>query len=170
MSKDRHLGYAYWSRLGRYAALGGIAWTTAGCATGGKEAEAAPSAEAASVPPPQDPAEESAEPSKLKLAEAVAAQIAATWATEHAAKEKVELTLRIRVDDMSAVVVGKGDGAYTLTGIEAVNTKPDVVIDIAREDAEALAEGGVSLKQLKEAGKVKTDNDQGLDFFLAYTK
>jgi len=141
-----------------------------GCASSTKQAEAPPPSEAPPVVPPQDPAEESAEPTKQKLAEAAAAQIVATWDTEKAAKEKVELTLRVRVDDMSAAVAGKGDGAYTLTGVEAVNTKPDVVIDLAREDAEVLAEGGTSLKQLKEAGKVKTDNEQGLDFFLSYTK
>lgn len=140
-----------------------------GCASSSQEAAAPPSAEA-SAPPPQDPAEESAAPSKQKLAEAVAAQVAATWDTEKAAKEQVELTLRLRVEAMSAVVVGKGDGAYTLTGIDAVNTKPDVVVDLSREDAAALAEGETGLRQLKEAGKVQTDNDQGLDLFLSYTK
>lgn len=140
-----------------------------GCASSSQEAEAPPSSEA-SASPAQDPAEESAAPSKQKLAEAVAAQVAATWDAEKAAKEKVELTLRVRVEAMSAVVVGKGDGAHTLTGIDAVNTKPDVVVDLSREDAEALAEGQTGLRQLKEAGKAQTDNDQGLDFFLSYTK
>ena len=104
------------------------------------------------------------------MAQAAAAQLASSWATEKAAKEKVELALKVRVDDMSAVVVGKGDGAYTLTGVEAVNTKPDVTIDLSREDADALAQGGSSLKSLKEAGKVKSDNEQGLDFFITYLK
>jgi hypothetical protein len=133
---------------------------------------AAPAAEASAepAPPPQDPAEESAAPSELHLVQAAANQIASGWFTEKAAKEKVELALKIRVDDMSAVVVGKGDGAFTLTGVEAVNTKPDVVIELSREDADALAEGGASLKSLKAAGKVKSDNDQGLDFFISYMK
>jgi len=142
------------------------------CAGAAKEPEAAPTKapEPAPAVPAQDPAEPSAAPTKQKLAEAVAAQVAATWNAEKAAKEKVELTLKIKVEDMSALVVGKGDGAYTLTGKDAVNTKPDVGIDLSREDADALAEGGSSLKALKDAGKVKTDNEQGLDFFLTYTK
>lgn len=160
----------YWvSVVGSLIVVGGAALSV-GCAGSGKEATSAPNAEAAPDAPAQDPAEESAAPSEQKLAEAVAAQLAATWNSEKAAQEKVEFTLRIRVDDMSAVVVGKGDGAHTLTGIDAVNTKPDVVLDLSREDAGALAEGGTTLKQLKEAGKAKTDNDQGLDFFLSYTK
>ncbi len=104
----------------------------------------------------------------MHLAEAVAAELAASWVTERAAKEQVELTVRIRVGDKSAAVVGKGDGAFTLTGADAVNTKPDVVIELTLEDADAVAEGGSSLKELTAAGKVKTDNDQGLEFFLKY--
>lgn len=142
------------------------------CAAGPAPAEAPPptktNGESSEAPPAQDPAEESAAADSLSLAEAVAAQVAARWATERAAKEKVEVTLRIRVGDMSAVVVGKGDGAYTLTGKDAVNTKPDVVIDLAPEDAKAIAEGASTLKALKAAGKVKSDNEQGLEWFLGY--
>lgn len=160
----------YWvSVLGSLIVVGGAVFSV-GCAGSAKEAETAPSADAAPEAPAQEPAEESAAPSEQKLAEAVAAQLAATWNSEKAAQEQVEFTLRIRVDDMSAVVVGKGDGAHTLTGIDAVNTKPDVVLDLSREDAGALAEGATTLEQLKEAGKAKTDNEQGLEFFLSYTK
>lgn len=165
------------NRLGRLVATWSVVLGTSvvmsACASSPPPAASpTPAAEASATPapPPQDPAEESAAPTELHLAQAAAAQLASSWATEKAAKEKVELALKVRVDDMSAVVVGKGDGAYTLTGVEAVNTKPDVTIDLSREDADALAQGGSSLKSLKEAGKVKSDNEQGLDFFITYLK
>jgi hypothetical protein len=142
------------------------------CASAAPPAESPPTAEASGEPgkavPPQEPAEESAVADELSLAEGVAAQVAAGWATERAAKEKVELVVRIRVGDKSAVVVGKGDGAYTLTGKDAVNTKPDVTLDLTAEDAKAIAEGTTTMKALRAGGKLKSDNEQGLDWFLSY--
>jgi len=169
------LGVSMWGFRGVAASLGVTAVSALGLlACGGTAApaeappSAAASAEPSKAPPPQDPAEESVAPDKQSLAQGAAAQIASHWATERAAKEKIELAVRIRVEDMSAVVVGKGDGAYTLTGVDAVNTKPDVVVDLTQEQAKAIAEGTATLKGLRAAGQVKTDNEQGLDWFLGY--
>lgn len=107
-------------------------------------------------------------PSALLLVEAVAAQVASRWKTEAAIAQEVVLSVRFRVDGMSAVVLGNELGGQVITGLEGANSPVDMVVELSMEDANAIANAGSDLHAVKAAGTIKTDNDQGLDRFLQF--
>jgi hypothetical protein len=131
---------------------------------------------AGSSPPAESPgadsteatAEPNADPSALTLANAVATQIASRWNTEKAAAAEEDLTLRVKVDGMSAIVVGNREGAHTLTGSDAVNTEPDVLVEMDKEAANLIAEGRATLHSVHSEDKLTTTNEPGLARFLEY--
>lgn len=144
--------------------LGGA---VAGCTASSTQA---PPADAVTEEPAPSKTESSTSDdlSSLDLVTATAEQLASRWDAAMAAEQQVELSIRVKIEGKSAMVVGSAQGARVLTGGDAVNTVADVTLEIARADAEALVAGHRQLKELKKQGKVQTDNEQGLDWFLQF--
>lgn len=106
--------------------------------------------------------------SSLQLVQAAAQTEAARWSADRARAKEQELSLKLVVEGKSAIIVGQGDGSHVLTGVDAVNATPDIVVELSKEDANAIANGESTLKKLNAAGRVQTNNEQGLELFFEF--
>ncbi len=142
-----------------------------GCASSPPPAEAPTETAAASESEEESQEirpEASATPSSLQLVEATAAQIASRWKTEKAIEDGQVLSVRLKLDGKSAIVLGDKNGGRVLTGMDAVNHKTDVLVEITKESADAIAEGGSTIHDVYKTGALVIDNASGFELFLGY--
>lgn len=103
----------------------------------------------------------------LSTVEELAQKVSGSWDVEKAKAEEAMLSLKVRVDQKSAMVVAGGEVKVVL-GAEAATSSADVTVDVPYEKAREIVEGKATFKGSIDAFTV--DNQQGLQRFLQFVK
>ncbi len=103
----------------------------------------------------------------LSTVEELAQKVSGSWDADKAKTEEAMLSLKVRVDHKSALVVA-GSEVKVVLGAEAATSAADITVDVPYDNAREIVEGKATFKGSIDAFTV--DNQQGLERFLRFVK
>lgn len=103
----------------------------------------------------------------LSTVEELAQKLSGSWDVDKAKAEEAMLSIKVRVDQKSAMVVA-GSEVKVVLGAEAATSSADITVDVPYDKAREIVEGKATFKGSIESFTV--DNQQGLERFLHFVK